>query len=64
MTVQSLCQNMTQEELCHWMSYYKIKNEKYDEEAKPDKKKEVDPESQASKDGLLAKQLLALAGQK
>lgn len=27
MTVQSLCQQMTQKELCHWMSYYKIKND-------------------------------------
>lgn len=64
MTVQSLLQNMTQKELCHWMAYYKVKNEKYEEDRKTDKKQDVNHDSQESKDGLLANQLLALANQK
>ena len=72
MTVQNLLANMTQKELCHWMAYYKIKNEKYEEENPTDKTDGITSsapvptpaDSQEGKDELLLGQLLALAGQK
>ena len=33
MTVQSLCQQMSQRELCHWMAHYKIKGDKDKEDS-------------------------------
>ena len=63
MTVQSLCQQMTQKELCHWMAYYKIKGDEGKEESKDSSAQEPVTE-QAKNDGDLLTQLLTLAGRK
>ena len=65
MTVQSLLANMTQKELCHWMAYYKVKNEDREKERNADSHDDPTPvDPQTEKDQLLMSQLLAMAGQK
>ena len=59
MTVQTLLGSMTQKELCHWIAFHKIENEKY-AETSPSKD---GPTSQKAKDGAMVSQLLALAGE-
>ena len=65
MTVQSLLANMTQKELCHWMAYYKVKNEDHEKERSTDSRDDSTPvDPQIEKDQILMGQLLALSGQK
>lgn len=76
MTVAAMLQSMSQKELCHWIAFFKIEQERFDKEKDADTQgsdKQVENESsgnrkpekseytQAQKDGALLSQLFALA---
>lgn len=71
MTVAQLTANMTQKELCHWIAFFRLENERLDEVR--NKKDEgggitagqpttTNSVSQTQKDMLMIQQMMALAG--
>lgn len=69
MTVERLLGEISQKELCHWIAFFRLENEEYEdkkagkepERGKPPKAQKPDEPAQVQKDNLLFQQLMMIA---